>query len=41
VQGTAEGAPFTREQLDELLRVSQEGIRQLIEVQRQAIAAAS
>ncbi len=41
VQGTAEGAPFSRQQLDELLRVSEEGIRQLIALQRQALEAAS
>lgn len=41
VQGTAEGAPFAREQLDALLRVSEEGIRQLISLQRQAIESAS
>ena len=41
VQGTAEGAPFSREQLDELLRVSEQGIRQLIALQRQALEAAS
>jgi ribonuclease PH len=41
VQGTAEGAPFTREQMDELLELARRGIAQLIEVQRQAIEARS
>jgi ribonuclease PH len=37
VQGTAEGAPFTREQMDNLLELGKKGIEQLIRVQRQAI----
>jgi ribonuclease PH len=37
VQGTAEGEPFSRQQLDGLLRVAEEGIRQLIVLQRQAL----
>ncbi len=37
VQGTAEGAPFTREQMDELLELARRGIAQLIGVQREAI----
>ena len=37
VQGTAEGAPFSRQQLDALLRVTAEGIRQLIALQRQVL----
>lgn len=39
IQGTAEGTPFTRAQLDELLALAQDGIRQLITAQRQALAA--
>lgn len=37
VQGTAEGAPFTREQMDSLLELGRKGIEQLIRLQRQAI----
>ena len=39
IQGTAEGTPFTRAQLDELLALAQDGIRQLLTSQRQALAA--
>jgi ribonuclease PH len=41
VQGTAEGSPFTREQMDILLELGKKGIEQLVLVQRQAIHAAS
>src|SRR5581483_11734922 len=37
VQGTAEGAPFTREQMDELLELAKKGIGELVRLQRQAI----
>ena len=37
VQGTAEGAPFAREQLDEMLRLGDLGIRQLVLAQREAL----
>jgi len=37
VQGTAEGSPFTREQMDELLELGRRGIEQLVRAQRQAI----
>lgn len=37
VQGTAEGSPFTREQMDSLLELGKKGIEQLIRLQRQAI----
>ena len=37
VQGTAEGLPFTREQMDELLELAKRGITQLVQLQRQAI----
>ena len=40
VQGTAEGKPFTPAQLEKLLAVSAEGIRQLTELQRQTLAEA-
>jgi ribonuclease PH len=37
VQGTAEGSPFTREQMDELLELAGKGIAELVQLQRQAI----
>src|SRR3954471_18148362 len=39
VQGTAEGAPFTREQMDNLLELAKKGIAELVLLQRQALAA--
>lgn len=41
VQGTAEGVPFSREQMDQLLELGRKGIDQLVRLQRQAIEAAS
>ena len=38
VQGTAEGHPFTREEMDELLELAKNGIAQLVEMQRAALA---
>ena len=38
VQGTAEGHPFTRAEMDELLELAKSGIAQLIELQRTALA---
>ena len=37
VQGTAEGAPFSRAQLDELMRLAEAGIGQLIAAQKSAL----
>src|SRR6267143_300244 len=37
VQGTAEGLPFTREEMDNLLELGKKGIQQLVRLQRQAI----
>jgi ribonuclease PH len=37
VQGTAEGMPFSREQLDTMLELAQSGIRRLIEAQKLAL----
>jgi len=37
VQGTAEGAAFTRAEMDELLRLAEKGIAELILFQRQAL----
>jgi ribonuclease PH len=39
VQGTAEGAPFTREEMDQLLELARRGIGQLVQAQRAALAA--
>ncbi len=41
VQGTAEGLPFTREQMDDLLELGRKRIEQLVKLQRQAIDAAA
>jgi ribonuclease PH len=38
VQGTAEGAPFSRAQLDALLALGAQGIAELVELQRRALA---
>ena len=37
VQGTAEGSPFTREEMDNLLELGRMGIAELVRLQRQAI----
>ncbi|HEX6263307.1 MAG TPA: ribonuclease PH [Actinomycetota bacterium] len=37
VQGTAEGDPFSRDQLEEMLTLAEEGIARLTEVQREAL----
>jgi ribonuclease PH len=37
VQGTAEGEPFTRTQLDAMLELASQGIRSLIEAQKSAL----
>ena len=39
VQGTAEGAPFTRTEMDQLLALADQGIRQLVALQHQALGA--
>jgi ribonuclease PH len=38
VQGTAEGAPFTRSELDTLLGLAEGGINQIFELQRQVVS---
>jgi ribonuclease PH len=38
VQGTAEGAPYSRGELDELLSLAEHGIAQLLEMQASALA---
>ena len=37
VQGTAEGAPFSRAEMDAMLDLAQTGIRQLIAAQKAAL----
>lgn len=37
VQATAEGAPFTREQMDRLLDMASDGIKQIIAVQKEVL----
>ena len=37
VQGTAEGAAFTRAEMDELLRLAEKGIAELVALQQQAL----
>jgi ribonuclease PH len=39
VQGTAEGVPFTRAEMDSLLALADKGIRELVLAQQQALAA--
>jgi ribonuclease PH len=39
VQGTAEGAPFSREQLDEMIALAAKGIERLTAIQREAAGA--
>ena len=38
VQGTAEGAAFTRLEMDQLLALAQQGIAELVQLQQQALA---
>jgi ribonuclease PH len=37
VQGTAEGASFSRDEMASLLQLADQGIRQLVAAQRQAL----
>ena len=39
VQGTAEGAAFTRREMDQLLGLAEAGIAELVQLQKQALAA--
>jgi ribonuclease PH len=41
VQGTAEGAPFSRKEMDAMLALAENGIRQLIAAQRSALGSNS
>ena len=38
VQGTAEGAAFSRRELDDLLALAEHGIAQILELQREVLA---
>lgn len=38
VQGTAEGEPYTEEQLNQMLSVARKGIKEIIEIQKAALA---
>ena len=38
VQGTAEGEPFSRDQLNDLLDLAEVGVRRLTQIQRRALA---
>jgi ribonuclease PH len=38
VQGTAEGAPFSRKELDSLLGLAEKGIQELVALQKKALA---
>ena len=38
VQGTAEGEPFSREELDKLLALGEKGIRALVKIQKEILA---
>jgi ribonuclease PH len=37
IQGTAEGAPFTKEKLNEILEIGEKGVMELIKVQKQVL----
>ena len=41
LQGTAEGAPFTRDEMDALVALAERGIRELIAAQKAALAGAA
>jgi ribonuclease PH len=38
IQGTAEGAPFSEDQLGELLRLARKGVTELVRLQKEAVA---
>jgi ribonuclease PH len=39
MQGTAEGVPFSREDLDAMVDLAQQGILELIQIQKKALGA--
>jgi ribonuclease PH len=38
VQGTAEGEPFSFEELEEMLKIAKHGLRELFDIQKAALA---
>jgi ribonuclease PH len=38
IQGTAESAPFTKKQMDQMSEIAQQGIKELLKAQKQALA---
>ena len=38
IQGTAEGKPFSRQNIDDMLNLAEKGIRQLFEAQQATLA---
>ncbi len=38
IQGTAESAPFTKKQMDKMSEIAQQGIKELLKAQKQALA---
>ena len=41
IQGTAEGKPFSKQDIDSLLSLAQQGIEKLFRIQRQTLGAVS
>jgi ribonuclease PH len=41
IQGTAESAPFTKKQMDKMSEIAQQGIKELLKAQKQALASSS
>jgi ribonuclease PH len=39
IQGTAEGAPFTKAQMERMTELAQKGIRELLKAQKKILAA--
>jgi len=37
IQGTAEGAPFNKEKLNEMLDLGQKGVKELVKAQKQVL----
>jgi ribonuclease PH len=38
IQGTAESAPFTKKQMDKMAEIAEQGIKELLRAQKQALA---
>ena len=41
IQGTAESAPFSKKQMDKMSEIAQQGIKELLKAQKQALASSS